>query len=141
MKKKYYLIFLALILSLVFQNTTQAQSCLVMDYDADGNRISRQLMTNCVEKREIVEEQEIEMNEEVKVYPNPNNGVFKVIMQSYDKQENAYYELYDINGVLVQTNKLYADETEIDVGTAIAGIYLLKIKNCDNVISKIILIQ
>lgn len=141
MKMKYFLIFLVLILSVVFHNIVQAQSCLVMEYDADGNRISRQETTNCIEKREIAEVQEIETYEDVNVYPNPNNGMFKIIMQDCIKQGASYYELYDFNGMMLLSDKLHENETEVDVGTVPAGIYLLKIKNGDNVISKIIVIQ
>lgn len=137
---KYYLMFLVLLLLVVSNNIANAQCCLVMKYDADGNRISRIATTNCIEQRETVEVQELRIVEEIKIYPNPNNGAFKIIMQGFVKQE-AYYELFNINGVLVLTNKLYDDITEVDVGTASAGIYLLRIKNGDEVISKIVLIQ
>lgn len=141
MKTKYFLIFLALLLSVACPTVVQAQSCLVMEYDADGNRISRQVTTNCIEKREIAEVQEVEIYEDVSVYPNPNNGKFTVIVQDCIKQGAAYYELYDVHGMMLFSGKLHENETEVDVGTVSAGVYLLRIKNGDNVISKIIVIQ
>lgn len=141
MKTKYFLIFLVLLLSVVFHDIVQAQSCLVMEYDADGNRISRQVTTNCIEKREIAEVQETETYEDVDVYPNPNNGMFIIIMQDCVKQEAACYELFDVNGMMLLSGKLHEDETEVDVGTVPAGVYLLRIKNGENVISKVIVIN
>ena len=141
MKTKYFLIFLVLLLSVVFHDIVQAQSCLVMEYDADGNRISRQVTTNCIEKREIAEVQETETYEDVNVYPNPNNGMFKIIMQDCVKQEAAYYELYGVNGMMLLSDKLHENETEVDVGSVPAGVYLLRIKHGDNVISKVIVIN
>ena len=138
MKTKYFLIFLALLLSVMFYNAAQAQCCLVMGYDAAGNRISRQVTTNCIEKRDAVEVQEVETDDGVKVYPNPNHGVFKVIVNNI--KESASYELYDVNGVMLLSGNLHNDETEIDIGTT-AGTYLLKISNGDDVISKIIVIN
>lgn len=141
MKTKYFLIFLVLLLSVVFHDIVQAQSCLVMEYDADGNRISRQVTTNCIEKREIAEVQETETYEDVDVYPNPNNGMFIIIMQDCVKQEAACYELFDVNGMMLLSGKLYENETEVDVGTVPVGVYLLRIKNGENVISKVIVIN
>ena len=141
MKTKYFLIFLAMLLSVVSLDKVQAQSCLVMEYDADGNRISRQVTTNCIEKRVIAEVQEIETYEDVSVYPNPNNGKFTVIVQDYIKQGAAYYEIYDVHGMMLLSGKLHENETEVDVGTVSAGVYLLRIKSGDDVISKIIVIQ
>ncbi len=139
MKTKYFLIFLALLLSAIIHNAAEAQSCLVMKYDADGNRISRRVTTNCNDQRDVVEVQEVETAGDVKVYPNPNHGTFKVIMTSFNK-ESACYELYDVNGVMLLSEKLHNDMTEIDIGTT-AGIYLLKIRDGDNVTSKIIVIN
>lgn len=141
MKTKYFLVFLVLLLSVVFHDIVQAQSCLVMEYDADGNRISRQVTTNCIEKREIAEVQETETYEDVDVYPNPNNGMFIIIMQDCVKQEAACYELFDVNGMMLLSGKLHENETEVDVGTVPVGVYLLRIKNGENVISKVIVIN
>lgn len=141
MKTKYFLIFLVLLLSVVFHDIVQAQSCLVMECDADGNRISRQVTTNCIEKREIAEVQETETYEDVDVYPNPNNGMFIIIMQDCVKQEAACYELFDVNGMMLLSGKLHENETEVDVGTVPVGVYLLRIKNGENVISKVIVIN
>ena len=96
------------------------------------------MTTNCIEKRDAVEVQEVETDDGVKVYPNPNHGMFKVIVNNI--KETASYELYDVNGVMLLSGKLHNDETEIDIGTT-AGTYLLKISNGDDVISKIIVIN
>ena len=138
MEAKYYLIFLVLLLSINFDNEVFAQKCLVMNYDLDGNRISRTVIPNCRESRDLEEVQEVVADEDLCVYPNPNYGSFKIIMPDCIKQETAYYELYDINGVLVKNAKLYGNETEIDIGNTSAGIYLLKIINGEDVMSKIV---
>ena len=142
METKYYLIFLALLLSFCFQKEASAQKCMVLRYDADGNRISRTVTTNCQEMREIAEEQEEpSSNEEIEVYPNPNNGSFKVLMPESVRKTNSYYQLYDIEGKLVMEGTLHKLETDIDIGNQLSGVYLLRIFNGDDVISKIILKQ
>ena len=140
METKYYLIFLALLLSLVFNSKAVAQRCLVFRYDADGNRINRTVTTNCQGMRETEEKQEtIALDDGFKVYPNPTSGSFKVIMPESIRHENTCYELFDINGAVISSGDIYEYETDIDVGDNPSGVYLLKITNGDDVISKIIL--
>ena len=91
--------------------------------------------------RETAIEQEITASEEVKVYPNPNDGSFKVIMPESIKHDNACYELFDINGVVISDGNIHEFEMDIDIGDHPAGVYLLKISNGDDVISKIVLKQ
>lgn len=141
MKTKYYLIFLAFLMSCV-SNKTLAQRCLAFKYDADGNRISRMVKQGCLEIRDNEEEQEVDTaDEEVEVYPNPTNGSFKVFMPESIKRENSYFELYDINGLLVFCGNIYDVETDIDIGCYPAGVYLLRIRNGDDVVSEIVLKQ
>ena len=52
---------------------------------------------------------------------------------------SAWYELFDISGILVLKNELFDAETEVDIGKMPAGVYLLKIINGDDVMSKMIL--
>lgn len=142
MKTKYYLIFLALLLSFGFSSNAIAQRCLTFKYDADGNRVGRAMKTNCMEVRG--EAEALESGEawgEMRVYPNPNNGSFKVIMPESIKHDNACYELYDVNGLMIANGVICDIETDIDIGNHSAGVYLLRIVNGDDVISEIILKQ
>lgn len=142
MKTKYYLIFLALLLSFSFNNKALAQKCLAFKYDADGNRINRVMKLACLEIRDGEEEQETETPyDEVKVYPNPTNGSFRVIMPESVRQETSFYDLYDVNGLLVNRSTIEDVETVIDIGNCPTGVYLLRIRNGDDVISEIVLKQ
>ena len=142
MKTKYYLIFLALLLSFGFNNKAFSQKCLLMRYDVDGNRISRTVTSNCMSIRDVAEVQEnTDTADDVNVYPNPNNGSFKVSISESLKKETAYCKLYDINGVLLLENTLNDNETEVYIGKYPAGVYLLKVCNGENVILKTVLKQ
>lgn len=142
MKTKYYLIFLAMLLSFGFSNELSAQRCLVFRYDAVGNRISRSVTTNCQETREIVEEQEESLSVgEIEVYPNPNNGRFKVLIPDSIKTSNSSFKLYDVEGQIVMEGRLVDYETDIDIGNKPTGVFLLKIINGDIVNTKIVLKQ
>ena len=114
----------------------------MFDYDADGNRIGRMVTTDCLGVRKLVEDQGNTISDkEVRVYPNPTDGSFKVLIPADIKNENSSYELYDINGVLISAGEIFEFETDIDVGDHPAGVYLLKITNGDDIISKIVLKQ
>ena len=142
MKTKYYPIFLALLLSCSFSNKALAQTCLAFKYDADGNRISRTTKLACLYVRDGEEEQETETScDAVKVFPNPTNGSFKVVMPESIKHETSFFELYDVNGLSVFSGMIYGVETDIDIGNCQAGVYLLRIRNGDDVISEIVLKQ
>ena len=139
MKTKYFLIFLVLLLSSVFQNEIMAQKCLVFRYDADGNRIKRMVNYNCDGIRDMEQVQSVFEYKDIELYPNPTYDSFKVFVPDGMKRETAYYELFDVNGVLLLKNNLYGEETEVDIGKMSAGVYLVKIINGDDVISKTVL--
>lgn len=141
MKTKYYVIFLALLLSCVFNNKALAQKCLAFKYDADGNRISRMIKSECLEIRDEEEQETEASKEEVTVYPNPNNGSFKVVMPENIRQDNSFLELFDVNGLLVFGGNIVDAETDIDIGNCPSGVYLLRIRDGDDVISEIVLKQ
>lgn len=137
MKTKYYLIFPALLLSLVLNINATAQQCLEFKYDASGNRIRRMVNSNCIEIRDNMEEQEI-TNEDLIVYPNPTDGCFKILASGNDNEKMCYV-LYDMNGIVLLENTFGMGETVVDMSNHMAGVYLLKIVRRDECLSKIIL--
>jgi hypothetical protein len=67
-----------------------------------------------------------EINLECLVYPNPTNGLTKLVINTRD-YENMSFRLYDINGVLLLDKKIESIETEISLEYLSSSIYLLKI--------------
>lgn len=133
--------FLAIAMPFVAYNKAYAQKCLVLDYDADGNRVYRYVVDNCLESKDVAEVRETEITDETGVFPNPNSGCFKIIVPVDKWDNNSYYELYDVNGVRIATDNLCDKVTDVDIGNMPAGIYLLKIIIGDDELSKIILKQ
>lgn len=141
MKTKYFLVFLALLLSSVFENEVCAQRCLVFKYDNDGNRVKRFVDYNCFETKNREDVQEIVIDEEIEVYPNPTDGCINIKLGGLLMEDEACCELYDINGLLIIEKSLVKQETELDIGDLPTGVYLLKVFQGNDVISKIILKQ
>jgi len=62
------------------------------------------------------------------VYPNPTSGAFKLIVGTLENR-NLRFMLFDINGVLVQDQKIDREETEIFLQDLSSSMYFLKIMN------------
>ena len=60
------------------------------------------------------------------VYPNPTNALVKLKIENYNL-ENLSYELYDINGKLLQDNKTEGTETIISMANLAPATYFLKV--------------
>jgi hypothetical protein len=67
-----------------------------------------------------------EINLEFLVYPNPTSGLTKLVFKSSD-YENMRFQLFDINGVLLQDKKVESMETEISIENLSSSVYFLKV--------------
>lgn len=139
MKMKYFLIFLVLILSPFFNHNAMAQRCIAFDYDADGNRVEKMITNDCGNMRDVLEVQDFAEDNEICVYPNPTSGSFKIVVPGCIKNETSCFEVYDLNGALVLDGKLHDIETEVNMENSPIGVYLLKITNGNDIISRIVL--
>ena len=70
---------------------------------------------------------------EMVVYPNPATDFVKLKIASYQVQ-NLRYQLYDINGTLLQDNKIEGQETNISMQTLFSSTYFLKVTDNNKVI-------
>ena len=139
MRTKYFLMFLALMLSAFLHNATYAQNCLLFDYDADGNRVSRTVDYGCNGKSEDIVAQEDNVEQDIVVYPNPTDGSVTILVPDSFESNAPHFELYDVNGMLHVKSDLYVGETHVDIGMLNTGVYLLKIYNGEDVFSKMIM--
>ena len=63
---------------------------------------------------------------ELSVYPMPATDFVKLKIKNYEV-ENLRYRLYDINGSLLQDNKVEDSETSIVMSNLVPAIYFLKV--------------
>lgn len=66
---------------------------------------------------------------EIKVYPNPSNGVFSV--QFTDTVSSLQYEVYNVLGQVVKAGKVTESNNSIDLTNNSNGIYILRMINTD----------
>ncbi len=69
-------------------------------------------------------------NEELKIYPNPTNGILNIVSTG----SATKIEIINILGKLVKEEELKLEEQLIDISNLQNGIYLLKVYNKDNLI-------
>lgn len=133
-------IFLMGLLCLVSNGELFSQHCLNMYYDRNGNRISFNVNECVKDWRGLAdndaEESVCDKTEEVMVYPNPNNGRFRVELDN-DTDDLVEMSVYDNKGVLVNSQK-FTDVIDVDISTNPAGVYLLRISKSDDVRSVIV---
>ena len=60
------------------------------------------------------------------VYPNPASDLVRLKISNFEIQ-NLKYQLYDMNGNLMQQNYIFSDETNIPLQSFLPSIYFLKI--------------
>jgi Secretion system C-terminal sorting domain len=62
---------------------------------------------------------------DIKIYPNPSNGNFKI--KSLSNLESEKYKIYDICGLIIKEGIIKETEEEIDITNYSNGIYIIKI--------------
>ena len=60
------------------------------------------------------------------LYPNPSSGTIRLVVDGHAGR-NLRYELYDMNGNLLQDNKLANKETEIEFRELPSSVYFLHV--------------
>ncbi len=68
------------------------------------------------------------ISSEIKIFPNPTHGKLTIEVQN----EQAKFELYDLNGKLLISKELNSKVTNLDLQNIAKGLYLVKIKDLEN---------
>ena len=79
----------------------------------------------------IEEAQDISL--EIVIYPNPATDFIKLKIENYEVQ-NLRYQIYDINGSLLLSNKVEGNETSIAMSNLLSATYFLKVTDNNKVI-------
>jgi YD repeat-containing protein len=111
---------------------SNAQS-VAYGYDAAGNRISRTIVMQSSSLRSAVEEEEpaarseVLSGMEIKIYPNPTQGLLHIEIENLPPDVTARIALYQLSGKLVTLKQGVTQSTEIDITGQPPGTYLLQI--------------
>ncbi len=130
---KYSLSLISLIFLLFISTEISKTQSVSFGYDAAGNRINRVIVLNqlrSAQEEEPVEEifySEVLKDLEIRIYPNPTEGLLKVDILNLPEQQTADIFLYNLSGKLLITKKGVSGSTDIDLTGYPAGTYLMKI--------------
>jgi hypothetical protein len=80
--------------------------------------------------------------ENVEVYPNPTNGVFRIQMDNGKLSiENYQLSIYNVLGECINQQIIKSPNQQIDLSFVPNGIYFLQLLNSDGIISKKIMVE
>ena len=130
--KRNKIIMLSL-LWISFYPILHAQDTIAYRYDAAGNRISRTIvMSSRSAPAPPVEEQPVVYTEvfsdiQLKIYPNPTDGLLKVEISNLPEGQTAEIWLYSMSGQLITSFKDVNDAVSINISGQPAGVYVMNI--------------
>lgn len=133
-----------LLLCLVFHEEAFAQKCLSMRYDACGNRTSLMHVDCGYELEEVYARDMLDvicedrkLVEDVLLYPNPSDGVYKINLKDDEMMNPIVVQVYNNNGILIVKETCY-NYHEIDISDKPAGAYLVRIIKDDVIYRRIV---
>lgn len=122
-------IFLFTITSLMAQ-----QSAVVFEYDSAGNRILRTMLVKKLSEAgstqfpaEAHPHVGNQQNQEIKVYPNPTDGIVNIEF-GLQLRQNGTYTLSAINGLLIMQGNLTSTINMLNMKDLAKGTYILLVE-------------
>ncbi len=89
----------------------------------------------------VLEPENIEnINSDIVIYPNPNNGKFLIKLKNKNLKDSKI-SIFDLNGKIIYKDYLYKSTTKINFSDKEAGIYIIKIENNNKIIYNKLLIK
>lgn len=83
---------------------------------------------------------EDDLSQNINIYPNPSSGIFTIELNNKRKGESEIC-VYSVTGQLIKKQIENSDRFQIDMSDFGTGIYLLKVRNKNSVITKRIIKQ
>jgi hypothetical protein len=133
LKQLFFSIFILLSLSAAAQEIPIGSCGYLYQYDAAGNRISREYYCNNG-ARAAVQEPQTAFEAVEALYPNPTTGKFWITFRQ--ALDNAVIRILDVNGRTVENFKASGSRLEVSLVNQPAGIYFILINDGGNIINK-----
>ncbi len=118
------------IVIMIFSVSAYSQNKISYQYDAAGNRISREILysqTQMAKKQNKINTDMLGKHK-ITISPNPTEGLLRVELLDGDVAVDGEAIVYSANGSLVASTPLKSSVTELNIGSCPSGIYLLQIK-------------
>lgn len=127
--KRIYLNLTFLFLPLL----TMAQSRIAYAYDASGNRIKREIIMQPPKAKQQTFETEGQVfsdmlqEHDVKIYPNPTEGILKVSIFGIKDTDKYSLAIYTMQGARIMLDERQQYNFNVNISNQPAGTYLLRI--------------
>jgi hypothetical protein len=128
----------ALLVSLlILPSVLFSQNRFSYDYDANGNRIQREVIVlsgsgkSMISSTDSIREQtelSIIHKDEISIYPNPTKGHLKVEINSQTAVGNVSIDVYNMRGQNIYRKTDLSTFYDIDLSNATNGAYILVIR-------------
>ena len=118
------------IVIMIFSVSAYSQNKISYQYDAAGNRISREILfsqTQMAKKQNKINTDMLGKHK-ITISPNPTEDLLRVELLDGDVAVDGEAIVYSANGNLVASAPLKSSVTELNIGSCPSGIYLLQIK-------------
>jgi len=131
MKLKINILVLLLLFICVEVAQSQPPQTFFYEYSATGNRKQCYVGFAKIVSPNLPDEQEQYTekidNIQFNIFPNPTKGLLKINIDTEMKVEDLKIELYDINAKKIIEKSVVSKEIELDITSASAGNYFMKI--------------
>lgn len=127
--RKFHLLFYLALLPVV----SSAQDRIGYSYDASGNRIKREIIMQPSKAKQQTFETERQVfsdmlqEHDVKIYPNPTDGILKVRISGIKNTDKCSLAIYTMRGDRVMLDERQQYNFDVNISNQPAGTYLLRI--------------
>ncbi len=127
--RKFHLLFYLALLPVV----SSAQDRIGYSYDASGNRIKREIIMQPPKAKQQTFETEGQVfsdmlqEHDVKIYPNPTDGIMKVRISGIKNTDKCSLAIYTMRGDRVMLDERQQYNFDVNISNQPAGTYLLRI--------------
>ena len=134
-------IIIAVLLALVSPFMIVSQD-IRFSYDAAGNRVKREIVmeAKALDTKSTTDcFSESIAKKDIKIYPNPTDGIIKVEISVFDDTDICEISIFNASGQLLLSRTASSSITEVDIVSQPKGIYIMRISlNGNDSIWKII---
>ena len=127
--RKFHLLFYLALLPVV----SSAQDRIEYSYDASANRIKREIIMQPPKAKQQTFETEGQVfsdmlqEHDVKIYPNPTDGIMKVRISGIKNTDKCSLAIYTMRGDRVMLDERQQYNFDVNISNQPAGTYLLRI--------------
>ncbi|MBW2960276.1 zinc-dependent metalloprotease [Mesonia aestuariivivens] len=124
------------------QSTAGTWYVLVVDnVSGDTGRVLDARIEVCGAEDLILDTDEEEFENEIKIYPNPTKGLVNIDLNNSLSLKKSQLNLFDLLGRKVKSKSLIAKNSELNISDLPSGVYLLEIESDGNKITRKIIKQ